>query len=110
MLVSDFITDDAPPLPVSLQNTDRLDKYLIRLVSHAYEVSKEIDELENDGETRQQRLYDFEIERYPNIRFSIRIPTRHRYRLENRGLSEGVSNAGVISNSSPISNQSLISN
>lgn len=105
MLISEFNVGNAPPLPPNLSGT--IEQYLVDLISYAQGAARKIDELENDGAPRQQRMYGFRITDFPGIEFSIRIPTRHHYRLENLGLPEV--NSPLISNSFLVSNQSLIS-
>lgn len=108
MLVSEFKTGNVPPLPTSLADTDDINQYIINLVAHAYYTGIEIDNRDHNGKPRQRRLYSFEVLEFPKMRFSIRIPTRHRYRLENRGLPKVQST--TINNNHLVSNNSLISN
>jgi len=109
MLVSKFkAAGNPPPLPTSLADTDDINQYIINLVAHAYYTGIEIDRRDHNGKRRQRRLYGFEILEFPNMKFSIRIPTRHRYRIENRGLPEIQSTA--IDNNTLISNNALIIN
>jgi len=108
MLVSEFKTANAPPLPASLADTDDINQYIINLVAHAYYTGIEIDNRDHNGKRRQRRLYSFEVLEFPNMKFSIRIPTRHRYRIENRGLPALQSTA--IDNNILISNNALITN
>lgn len=103
MLVSEFKTNNPPLLPSYLADADSINQYIVDLVSHARFVAEKIDELEHDGKHRQQRIYSFQITRFPNLKFSIRVPTRHHYRLENRGFQLAVSkyleNSTLIDNS-----------
>jgi len=108
MLVSEFNQGSSPPLPTSLGDSDTVDQYIMNLVAHAYYTAIEIDIEEYGGSSRQRRMFDFEIATFPNMEFSIRIPTRHRYRLENRGLPETQST--TIDNNYIVNNNSLVAN
>jgi hypothetical protein len=108
MLVSEFNQGSPPPLPDSLGENDRVDQYIMNLVAHAYYTAIKIDQEEHGGKRRQQRMFNFEIGTFPDMTFSIRIPTRHRYRLENRGLPETQST--TIDNNYIVDNNSLVAN
>ena len=108
MLVSDFNQGSPPPLPASLADGNSVDQYIMNLVAHAYYTAIEIDNEEHGGKHRQKRMFNFEIGTFPNMTFSIRIPTRHRYRLENRGLPETQST--TIDNNYIVDNNSLVAN
>ena len=109
MRPSEFLaTPNSPPLPDSLTDENSIEQYLVNLISHARLVAKKIDEDENDGEHRLIRLYAVRITDFPFLEFSIRIPTRHHYRLENRGLP--VIETSIINNDYLFSNNSILSN
>jgi hypothetical protein len=109
MLVSEFNSQGSPPLlPASLGESDRVEQYIMNLVAHAYYTAIEIDNEENGGKNRLSRMFEFEVETFPDMTFSIRIPTRHRYRLENRGLPETQST--TINNNYIVDNNSLVAN
>jgi len=110
MLVSEFNAQGSPPpLPTSLADGDSVDQYLMNLVAHAYYTAIEIDNEEHGGNNRQRRIFDFEVETFPNMSFSIRVPTRHRYRLENRGLPKAEQST-TINNNYTVDNNSLVAN
>lgn len=109
MLVSEFKSAGNPPsLPSSLDDSSSFSQYLLELVVHARTTAVEIDNLENNGNRRQQRIYSFRIVDFPFLEFSIRVPTRHHYRLGGRGLPKIQST--LISNNFIVSNQSLVGN
>lgn len=109
MLVSEFKSAGNPPsLPASLPDGSSFSQYLLELVVHARRTAEAIDDQESDGKHRQQRIYTFRIIDFPELEFSIRVPTRHHYRLEGRGLPEITRT--IFTNTSVVSNQSVVSN
>ena len=109
MRPSEFLAvSNSPPLPDSLTDENSIEQYLVDLISHARLVAKKIDEDENDGEHRLIRLYAVRITDFPFLEFSIRIPTRHHYRLENRDLP--TISLNIFNNNSVISNQFIMNN